>query len=143
MDLRRQVARAQALLFRQAYPGASRGRLHADWNPVRTSADGELLEDLPELRARSRDLVRGDAHAAALIRTLEDNIVGTGIRVQARTTAAETGLSESEVAAWNRACESVFNAWAQREADATGHATFWDLQRQVLRSMKADGAMPE
>ena len=137
--LRRQVARVRSHLFRQAFPSGRGNRLHADWNPVGLSGDA-AIEDLADLRARARDLVRTEPHAASLIRVLEENVIGTGIRPQARATAEETGLSQEVVDEWNRATDRVFAAWANSTlADATGAGTFWELQRLIFRAFKMDG----
>lgn len=137
--LRRQVARVRSHLFRQAFPSGRGQRLHADWNPVGLSGDAAIA-DLADLRARARDLVRTEPHAASLIRVLEENVVGTGIRPQSRATADETGLPQTLVDEWNRATDRVFAAWANSTlADATGAGTFWELQRLIFRAFKMDG----
>lgn len=125
-----------------AYAGAARGRIHSTWNGVKASADSDLLDsgDLAQLRARSRQLVRDDPHAASMVRVMSDNVVGAGIRAQSRASAEETGLSESAVEEWNRACDQVFDAWAEsKESDATGHTDFYELQRLIYETMKVDG----
>lgn len=133
---RMRVARVKssALL---AYEAAKVDRLQPA--PKSLSADGEILPDLDTLRARARQMVRDDAHAAAIVRTAEDNIVGTGIRPQACVDADEVGLDAASVAEWNRACEREFDRWSSSVADASRNGTFYDLQRLVVRTRKVDG----
>ena len=128
-----------SMMLSRGFDGATTKGHFKDWRASRASADALLLDDLPELRARSRELVRDDPHAAALIQTFEDNVVGTGIRPQARATAEDTGLTEAQIRDWNRACEQIWRQWAKREADATGHDSFSGLQRLVYRHLKEDG----
>jgi lambda family phage portal protein len=136
---KRQLARVRHHLFHYAYPSGRGSRLHGDWSPQRYSGDA-AVDDLVELRAKSRDLVRQEPHAASLLRTLDENVVGTGIRPQSRATADETGLTSAQVSAWNRACDRVFSAWAGSDlCDSTGHGTFYDLQSLLYRSYKRDG----
>lgn len=103
-----------------------------------SSADEDLLRDLPELRRNSRAMVRDDSAAAALVQVLDDNIVGTGLRPQMMVDRELTGLSDSEADRWNRQVEQFWEV-AQNEVDATEHDTFAGLQRLALRSLVVDG----
>jgi capsid protein len=47
------------------------------------SPDSDLLEELPTLVSRSRDLARNHGVASGAIQTLVDNVVGTGLRLSA------------------------------------------------------------
>src|SRR5262245_45470277 len=69
------------------------------------SADGDLLPDLDTLRQKSEALVRDDPHAAAAIRVLLENVVGSGITPQAAVRPEQTGCTESQCAEFNRAAE--------------------------------------
>lgn len=124
-----------------AYEAAREGRLHTPRSRS-GSADDESLytRGLETMRDRSRELVRDDPHAASIVRVIEDNVVGTGIRAQSRARAEETGLSDTQVEEWNDRCDEVFNAWASStEPDATGHHDLYGMQRLVCRVMHIDG----
>lgn len=136
---RRSRSRARAALFAEAFVGARKDRLTSDWIPPRGDADSISIKEIPLLRDRSRDLLRGDPHGAALIQVLEDNVVGTGIVPQSNATPEGTGLEPGLVEEWNSAADLVFRDWAENEADATGHDSFFGLQRQVYRAWKVDG----
>lgn len=133
-SMRKARVKSQALL---AFEAADANRL----NPITRSrsADAEILQDLDSLRSAARNMVRDDPHAAAMIRTCEDNVVGVGIKPQAAVDAAAVQATLAEVQAWSRACEREWHRWAAQEADATGSGTFYDLQRLVLRTRKIDG----
>jgi lambda family phage portal protein len=133
-SMRKARIKSQALL---AYEAANITRL----NPVTRSrsADSEILQDIDTLRSAARNLVRDDPHASAMVRTCEDNIVGTGIKPQAAIDAATLGITQEQATAWARACEREWHRWAHADADATGCGTFYDLQRLVLRTRKIDG----
>lgn len=137
--LKRQLARARQHLFSSVFATGRGSRLHDDWTPIQVSFSAGVLDQLDDLRTRSRDLVAKDGHAEALVTTLVDNVVGTGIAPQARATSEETGLSEEAAEAWNRQCEQIWRDWAEREADATGHGTFYEIQQQAYEHLVVDG----
>jgi len=103
------------------------------------SADGDLLPDLDTLRQRSQALVRDDAHSAAAIRVLLENVVGTGIMPQAAARPELTGCTESQCAEFNRAAEQYFKAWAPYFADGNRISDFADLTEIVYRGRLVDG----
>jgi len=94
------------------------------------SADAEILRDLPNLINRSRELNRDDPVASGLTQSFVDNVVGTGMRLQARTGVPET----------NKRLESVIEESADRlfRAESIG----WGAgQRLILRKMLEDGGV--
>ena len=98
------------------------------WQAATASADREILYDLPNLRNRSRELNRDDSLASGLTSTFVNNIVGTGIRPQARTTDAEKN-------------DRIEAFWAQRQnalypGDGLSHS---EAQRLRMRKMFEDG----
>lgn len=103
-----------------------------------SSADQDLLNDLPKLRTNSRAMVRDDSSAAALVRVLEDNVVGTGMRPQMMVSREATGMTDKEADAWNSSCEQFFAAAAD-DLDASENDSFWGMQRLALRSLVVDG----
>jgi lambda family phage portal protein len=72
--------------YERAYKSAGHSKNHTPWDHASPrSADGELLGDLYTLRNRSRAANRDDAIASGITRTLVRNVIGTGLRPQART----------------------------------------------------------
>lgn len=105
------------------------------------SADAEVLPDAERLRGGSRQMTRDDPHAASSARLDEENIVGEGVTPRAMASAAATGMTEEQAKAWNDAATAEFKRWAEEDADATGHGTFYDMQRLVVRTRKVDGEL--
>ena len=66
------------------FAGAQASRLTADWVTSVTSADQEIKGSLKRLRSRSRQLVRDNDYAKSAIRVVRNNVVGTGVRLQAQ-----------------------------------------------------------
>lgn len=80
----RMKARA-TLALSGGYTGASRTRRSLEnFLPTDGDADTDLLFDLPLLRKRSRDLLRNNPLAVGAINTVCTNVVGTGLKLQAR-----------------------------------------------------------
>ena len=131
----RQRARAEssALL---AYDMAARKRTR---RPQRaSSADEDLLRDLPEMRKNSRAMVRDDSSASAMVRVLEDNVIGTGLVPQMMVDRKVLGLSDAEADRWNDECEALWHNVAG-QIDASEKDSFAGMQRLVLRSLVVDG----
>lgn len=74
-----------AVMRQYGYRAASNAKGLTGWTGSGGSADLEILSDLPKLRNRTRELNRDDPIASGLTRTLVQNIIGTGMRPQART----------------------------------------------------------
>jgi len=120
------------------YRAASSERLKAYWQPGGGSPDFDILSDLPATRERSRDLVRNDPHAAGLADSIGYNVVGTGIRPQARPDIDALGLTEKEGAAFAKAAERVWRRWSPM-ADYQEKLDFDEIELLVIRQILENG----
>jgi lambda family phage portal protein len=138
-DWRRGIERDRHHQFRSGgYQGATKKRGYSQWSPGEWSADEDILDDLGELRARSRDLIRNDPHAAGIVDTWVSNIVGSGLRPQSRINAEALGLSEEAADEFRKTAEAIFDRfWAR--ADAAGNLSFGELQGLALRQVFENG----
>jgi lambda family phage portal protein len=135
--LRRQLFRQQ--FAAESHRGASRDRLRAGWLTTHQSADDDILDDLPTLRERSRELVRNDGNARGVLNRLTDNVVGSGFHPQVRVDRQTLGITESEATEWQEACERAWFRWT-KFADATEKLPSWaGVQRLLVRSMVENG----
>jgi lambda family phage portal protein len=132
--MRKARMRSEAML---AYEAAEVSRLSP--REMTHSADSAILPDLQVLRNVSRKLTRDDPHASSAISLIEESIVGHGIVPRSNATARRTGMSETEVQAWNEACDAVWERWCEEDADATGDGSFYDVQALALRTWFVDG----
>lgn len=119
---------------RRGYDAAKVDRTNAYWRPTNRAADLELLADADAIRARARDLVRNNAYARGILRAELRNVVGCGIKPQARVETADGTPNEE----FNRAAEQLFARW-QRVADVSGRMTFYELQRLALSEVREAG----
>ena len=106
-----QAQRGRLQQQQRTYDGASTGRLVGDWFAPSTSADSELLTSLRLMRARTRQLVRDNPYARQAVRLLANNVVGTGIGMQAKVVNGrgklETKINDSIEAGWAEWCNKA------------------------------------
>jgi lambda family phage portal protein len=110
------------------YDGAGMGRRSLTWMPGNLGAVAALSHSQDALRAKSRDLVRRNAWAAAGIEAFVANAIGTGIKPQSKV--ANNPIREAIHARWGEWCE---------EADAAGLTDFYGLQALSVRAMLEGG----
>lgn len=118
------------------YAGAEVGRLTADWNPINTSADAELVTSMRLLRGRCRQLVRDNEHAKNALRIIGNNIIGSGIGMQALVKTASGKL----VSRINDDIESAWQSWCAAEScHSAARLSFADLEQVAIKSIARDG----
>lgn len=124
-----------------AYKGARRDRdATFGWNPKGGDADADTLPDLPELRDRSRELIRNAPIACGAIHTKVTNVVGTGLRLQSSIDRDVLGMADEEADAWEAGTEREFRLWAEsQECDAARTLNFYQHQELVFRAVLESG----
>lgn len=128
--------KTEALAMQRAYAGAAMNRLTSDWNALNTSADSEIITSLRPLRARSREMVRDNAHARAAVRIVQNNVVGTGIGLQAQVANARGRLQDGI----NSQIEAAWEAWIDRKTCHTaGLLGLPDLLRMAVGQLVEAG----
>ena len=110
------------------YDGTGHGRRALAWMPGNPGAVAALSLAQDELRAKSRDLVRRNAWAAAGIEAFVANAIGTGIKPQSMV--ADAQQREAIQRLWWDWCEA---------ADAAGLTDFYGLQTLATRAMLEGG----
>lgn len=110
------------------YDGVGGGRRAIAWAVSNPGAIAALLHTQDELRAKSRDLVRRNAWAAAGVEAFVANAIGTGIKPQSMVD--DTPTREAIHALWSDWCE---------DADAAGLTDFYGLQALATRAMVEGG----
>ena len=110
------------------YDGTGGGRRALAWMPSNPGAVAALSLAQDELRAKSRDLVRRNAWAAAGIEAFVANAIGTGIKPQSMVQDQAT----------REAIHSLWWDWCE-QADAAGLTDFYGLQALATRAMLEGG----
>lgn len=138
---RRQKAR-MFMALAGGYTGASRSRRQTrEWSYTKgQSADADLLYDLPDLRDRSRDLVRNEPLASGAISGVVTSVIGTGLALQSRINRDVLGMDPEQAKQWQTRTELEWCLWAEGTAcDATRTQNFYGLQALTFRSALESG----
>jgi len=109
-----------------------------NWRPGGGSPDADTLRDLPDLRARSRDLARNSPIATGAIQTTVTGVIGPGLQLQASIDSDVLGITPEQADAAEREQEREFWAY-QKRCDFTGVQCFDELQVLAFRSVKESG----
>lgn len=144
------IVRSAAGWLRTAtgYDSAKFNRAFRNWRPSFGSPDGEIIKDLPTLRARSRDLYKNNAVARGAIRLMVSNVVGRGLKLQAAVDRDVIqkyfGWSNDDAAIFfnklETRIESRFRLWAEsKESDARGQRTFYENTALAFNSVLQSG----
>lgn len=123
--------RAARLALEASYSGAVPSRMSTSYTPTQGYVGRNHPLNrwrLTKMRDRSRDLERNNVLAAGLLDRAVENVIGTGMKVQARTADPK----------FNETVEDLFRDWFDA-ADVRGMFGAEDLQRIVYRSMLRDG----
>ncbi len=130
--LRHRLARmlAPKRLGLRMYGAARSSRLTAGFAGYsNTSADAELALSLTQLRARSRQLVRDAGYAKRAKVLVQNNVVGSGVGMQAQVMATRGELR----APLNSAIEAAFAAWSKARHCHVGAALhFHEIERMGM-----------
>jgi len=138
ISYRRRMYRYAAQYAFKSYRGAERNRLRDSWLPGGGSPDEDLLPELEDLRERSRDLNRNDAHASGITGTIVTNVVGTGIKPQSRIDRDSLGIGDEIAEEFQKKAERVWQKWISF-ADSTERMDFYEIQQLVDRQILENG----
>jgi len=120
------------------YDAGDTGRLNSGWTQVNATAEQTDSPQRDVIRARARDLERNSDIAEAIISPLERNVVGTGIKLQAKVKKPD-GDDDDEL---NQQIEDLFSEWCRpRNCDVTGLQSFAEMQRMAMRRLEVDGGI--
>lgn len=118
-------ARAGTRMYAMGRPG----RTTSGWGSQTTSEDTELSTSLRTARNRSRELCRDAAYAKRAKVIIQNNIVGTGIGLQATVETTRGAFNERV----NDEIESVWKRWGKPQHCHTGRSLhFSDMQRMLV-----------
>ena len=115
-------------LSARGYASARPSRL-GHWSAADTSGDGELSNSLTGLRSRSRQLCRDAPYAKRAKKIIVDNVIGTGIGIQAQV---ESTRGERRRGA-NSDIERAWSLWSRADAcHVGGRLHFSEIERMCV-----------
>lgn len=93
------------------------------------------------MRQRSRMLYMAAPLATSAIKTNRTNVVGCGLKLQAKPNIDILKISPEQAAKWKLRTEAEFEQWARKKisCDATGVNNFYSLQQLALTSWMLSG----
>lgn len=113
----------------RSYYNAQPGRLTSGWQSPTSSADSELQQGLRLLRNRSRALVRDSGYAKRAKVVVMNNVVGSGIGMQAQVRNARGTLID----AVNDGLETAWADWCRPvNCHTGGRLAFPDIERMAV-----------
>lgn len=125
--------------LRGFYDSGNIDRLNSGWTPVNATAEQVDHPQRDIIRARARDLERNSDVAEAIIGPLERNVVGTGIKLQAKV-KKDDGKTENDDL--NTQIEDLWDDWClPRNCDVTGQQSFQEMQAMAMRRLSVDGGI--
>lgn len=111
------------------YSMAKNSRLTSGWGNQTSSEDSELSSSLTRGRNRARELTRDAAYAKRAREIVQNNVIGTGIGMQAKVLTKSGDLDDKV----NDSIEEAWENWCQADSCHTGgELHFADLERVVL-----------
>ncbi len=123
-----------------ALPRDSSYRIPNTWAPSSASADEDLLPVLAALRDKSRDVDRKECLARAATENYVTNVVGDGLRPQAKIDHRYLGISEKEARDFERMAEKIFELHANsKDFDFRRVQSFPQMTATIMRSALIDG----
>lgn len=148
--LKRALARRRLEVLNTGYShyGASTTKKSlVGWISQGGTPDQDIVDNLPLLRERSRDLYMGVPIATGAIKTIRTNVIGPGLRLNASIDYEYLGMTSEEADEWEVNTEREFRLWADSTScDVTRRMTFGQLQGLAIISALSSGdvfaAMP-
>jgi lambda family phage portal protein len=130
-------AARKSSIGKRLYAAADYSRLTSDWAPASSSADAEIVTSLRVLRNRSRQLVRDNEYAQNGIRQIQQNVIGTGIGMQALV----KNRSGKLVGPVNDAIEEAWGDWwtDASSVHTAGIMTGAEIERFVMGNLVESG----
>jgi lambda family phage portal protein len=120
----------QPIARQRMYTAARGSRLNGAFQPAHnSSADAEIVQSLERLRARSRALIRDASYATRARELVVNNVIGTGIGLQAQVMNTRGELNASI----NDSIETAWDEWTEADNCHTGgRLEFSQLERALL-----------
>lgn len=112
----------------------------SDWYTSAESPDNDILWDLDDLRAKSRNLYMNNELAGAALKKMRTKIVGTGLLPKPAINYNVAGITKEKAKEYEKIIKTKFNAWASStNADFNRMHDFFTIQALVQLSWIMNG----
>ena len=110
------------------------------WLPSHYSSKSDTEMNLRPLRDRAFDLAINSPLGAAIIATMLNGTVGSGLKLYPQPKFQELGISAETARDWSRRVQLEFEMWANSlNCDFYHRNNFYELQRIAFQSYLTDG----
>lgn len=117
------------IMQKRMYNMAKVSRLTGSWGNATTSEDAESAVSLRQARNRSRALIRDSAYALRAKVVVQNNVIGSGIGLQAMVMNSRGEMN----ARVNKDIEAAWEDWGYKKHCHTGQTLcFEDLERNIM-----------
>lgn len=127
-------------MARRQYAAAGFGRTLNDWIANSTSGDAEIRTSLRTLRNRSRQMAQDNDYVRNALRTIQNNVIGSGVNMQAQIKGKRGPGAGALSTAQNQLVEDEWRKWKRADScHAAGKMSFSQLERMLARTVARDG----
>ncbi|AVQ29479.1 phage portal protein [Fusobacterium ulcerans] len=110
------------------------------WYTYSESPDNDILWDLDDLRAKSRNLYMNNELAGAALKKMRTKIVGTGLLPKPTINYQIAGITKEKAKEYEKIIKAKFNAWASStNADFNRMHDFFTIQALIQLSWIMNG----
>ena len=114
----------------RSYEAGEVNRFNDDWTPINEDTENADKTQRDLIKARARYLERNSDIANAAVGGIVRNVVGVGIKPQARTPSEDL----------NQEIEELWAEWTKPDnCDVTGQQSFYEMESMLLRRQIYDG----
>ena len=109
------------------------------WQSAGGGVKKDIYKNRKKLVERSRDLYMGVATATGALKTINTNVIGSGLRLKAAIDNETIGISDEEAEKVENLIEREFDLWANDKIDNLGIMNFYQLQELVFLTVLMNG----
>ena len=109
------------------------------WQSAGGGVKKDIYKNRKKLVERSRDLYMGVATATGALKTINTNVIGSGLRLKAAIDNETIGISDEEAEKVENLIEREFDLWANGKIDNLGIMNFYQLQELVFLTVLMNG----
>ena len=109
------------------------------WQSAGGGVKKDIYKNRKKLVERSRDLYMGVATATGALKTINTNVIGSGLRLKAAIDNETIGISDEEAEKVKNLIEREFDLWANDKIDNLGIMNFYQLQELVFLTVLMNG----
>ena len=109
------------------------------WQSTGGGVKKDIYKNRKKLVERSRDLYMGVSVATGALKTINTNVIGSGLKLKSDIDSEIIGISEEEAEKIETLIEKEFKLWSKDKIDNLGTMNFYQLQDLVFLTVLMNG----